>query len=379
MKRSHGQRRRRVIAIGKVLLWALAFLALEELVVGFAVRLPSDPRRPTSSLGNYFNYGRSIEGKLKRSLSASDDGASPVMFAGWINKDCRRQVIARPTATSVISFYGMSFSSHVSVALEQFNPSYQTVRFAGPGAPPNHSYACFLEQDAFRQGGSVDESHVVVLGVLSSSVAGMLSMTGATTGFESPAPFTYPRYRLDGNGQLLAVRPIINSTDEWRRALSNPFEMRAWVDQLAAHDEFFDRWSFTANPGDYSFISRLVHRAYGQGHTRRVQASVFGPSGFIDRPDIGPVLKFMVADFAKRVHAAGKRPVILLIQARGSGRSLSIFLEPTLRAENIDYLNTDAAAASNDPANYLADGHLTPQANGRIARDLAKLIGSQRP
>ena len=57
---------------------------------------------------------------------------------------------------------------------------------------------------------------VQILGVLASSLPRMLSLSGITTSFEAPMPFTFPRYRLGPGGELVAEQPLITSPEELR-------------------------------------------------------------------------------------------------------------------------------------------------------------------
>lgn len=364
----------RAVAIGKVVGWAVLFLLLSELVVSGFVRIPTNTRVAMSGAAAYLDYGRSIEGKLRRNLADSDENAQPVSSAGWIANECRRDIPLPEQGLTAVSFFGMSFSNDIAKALEEGDERYVSVRFAGPGAPPNHSYACFMAQLAHSAAHGGDPSKIVVLGILSSSVDGMLSMTGATTGFESPVPFTYPRYRIARDGTLHETRPIIESTDDWRKALVDRTMMQRFKLQLEANDAFYDPWSFDESLRDRSYLLRLLGRAYGQSRVRRAESLVGGPDAFLDHPDIGPVLSLMIENFSRQVRLVGKRPVVLLIQSRGSGQSLTDLLGKALEANQVSFLSTQQAADSHDPANYLADGHFKPEVNQRIAEELRKLM-----
>src|SRR5260370_19374513 len=81
----HARLRRRVFG---VLSWTLAASILIDVAVGFAFRLPADPRSAGSALQNYFNYGRSIEGKLRRLVGKTPDGDAPIVRAGWLPGEC---------------------------------------------------------------------------------------------------------------------------------------------------------------------------------------------------------------------------------------------------------------------------------------------------
>ncbi|UUX96833.1 hypothetical protein [Aquabacterium sp. J223] len=360
-------------AVLQVVAWTLLFAALIDVAINLAFRVPADPRQKPGTLANYFEYGRSVEAKLRRSLGPDDERAADIAVAGWIDRDCTRAVKGEPGRTT-IAFYGMSFSNQVGDALAELDPSVHTVYFAGPSAPPNHSMGCFHLRQAKAGDAGDDPASVQVLGVLASSVKGLLSMTGATTGFEGPAPFTYPRYRLDDQGRLQATQPLVRSTADWREVMADPQRWGAFKQQLAQHDRFYDPLLFDAGVGDRSAIVRMLRRAWAQHSSRDLADSVLGPDGFSADPEIGPVLQALVLDFAQRSRAAGKRPVVLLLHDGQSGDALHRLLSPVLTAHGVDHVSTHEVAPTSDRANFIGDGHFTPLANLRIAAELRKQL-----
>jgi hypothetical protein len=63
-------------------------LVVIDVAVGLAFRLPADARSEGSSLQNYFNYGRSIEGKLRYLVGRTPEEDAPIIKAGWLLQDC---------------------------------------------------------------------------------------------------------------------------------------------------------------------------------------------------------------------------------------------------------------------------------------------------
>lgn len=373
MRSHHSPTRRRWSAFAKTLAWTFLFVALADGAINFAFRLPPDPKVQPKSLANYFNYGQSIEAKLRYGLGSSDDTASVLSAAGWPDRDCQRAIPA-DAEHKVVSFYGMSFSNDVGRTLQALDPSYKSIFFSGPGASPNHSYHCFLRQLKYSEGSSKDGSEVQVLGLLASSVRGMLSMTGATVGFEAPAPFTYPRYLLGSAGQLQEISPLVNSSKAWRETLGSPDLRQAFMAQLSDNDAFYDPLLFNASWADNSAILRMLRRAYAQRSSRNLSDAVLGPEGYRDRPDIGPVLRAMVLDFAARSRAAGKRPVVLLLHDGHSGDALYRLLSSTLESQGVDYVSTHEIVRTNDPSNFVRDGHFTDAAYQRVAEKLRSVL-----
>lgn len=71
-----------------IVLWTIGALILIDAMVGFAFRLPLDPRRAPSSLQVYFDYGRSIEGKLRHEVGSTPEQDAAIVKAGWLENDC---------------------------------------------------------------------------------------------------------------------------------------------------------------------------------------------------------------------------------------------------------------------------------------------------
>jgi hypothetical protein len=360
-------------AVLQIVAWTFAFVALIDLAVNLAFPLPPDPKQRPGTLANYFDYGRSVEGKLRRTLGPDDAHASDVSVAGWLDRECGRP-IAGESGRTTIAFYGMSFSNDVGDALAKIDPTVRPAFFAGPAAPPSHSLACFRMQQAHSAMAQDDHSSVQVLGILASSVKGLLSMTGATTGFEAPAPFTYPRYRVAADGQLQEKQPLVRSSEDWRRTLADPVRWRAFRQQLAANDAFYDPLLFEQNWYDRSSLLRMMRRGYAQQHTRALANGVLGPDGYSERMETSRLLGAVALDFARRARAAGKRPIVLLLHDGSSGDALFRLLSPLLVAEAVDYVSTHEVAPTGNPANFVGDGHFTPLANRRIADELRKVL-----
>jgi len=365
----------RLKALGLILAWTLLFVVLFDGAINLFFKMPDDPRVRPASLNNYFDYGRSIEGKLQRNLSQNDQTASPITVAGWLGRDCQRPVSA-VQGRRLISFFGMSFSNNVGIELEKIDPSFKSVLFAGPGAPPSHSYRCFRLQQEFVAQGGVDASEIQVLGILASSVKAMLSMTGATTGFESPAPYTYPRYRLDTTSALQETLPLVNSPDDWRRAIGATDLGDRFRAQLGVQDRFFDPLLFNMGWADQSVVFRMLRRAYAQRSSRHIAETVMSPKGYIDQQAIGPVLKTLALHFAKRSKAAGKRPIILLLQDGNSGDALFRLLAPTLQEAGLEFVSSHDVAPTTDSSNFVSDGHFSALANQRVTKKLLDLLGT---
>jgi hypothetical protein len=355
-----------------ILLWTIGALILLDIAVGLTFQPPLGPDRTLSSLQRYFEYGRSIEGKLRREVGSTPEQDAAIVKAGWLS-DCDVGTTGSPGKLT-LDVYGMSFSRQIADEMVSLDSKLAAQNFGGPAAPPNHSYACFVR----RTEANLERAPVQILGILASSVPRIETISGLTTSFEVPEPFTYPRYSLPSDGRLLGYSSSIANQEELRTALANPGKWRDFVDEVATHDAFYAPSVFNADVFDYSVLGRMIRRAWGQRVLRARTAALRPEEGYSGAPDIERVLPTMLIDFAARARTAGERPIIILIEDRGYAGTLSRIAEPTLRARHIDFVRTSAIVAPNDTANFLADGHFTQAANQKIARAVLDALGRAR-
>jgi hypothetical protein len=350
-------------------LWTIGALVLMDVAVDFAFRLPPDPRSEPSALQRYFDYGRSIEGKLRREVGSTPDQDAAIVSAGWLS-DCDIAT-ANPPGKLAFDIYGMSFSDQIANQMVRLDPGLASQSFGGPSASVNHSYACFVRRvDAKRHRASIQ-----ILGILAGTIFRMETISGLTTSFEAPQPFTYPRYSLAPDGQLVGYVPSISSQEDLRGALADPVKWRVFRDELAAHDAFYSRFVFQADVFDHSVLARMIRRAWGQRVSRVRTAALQAAEGYSGAPDIAPVLGAMLVDFANKARAAGERPIVILIENQGYGGTLSPIAAPVLRSNHIDFISTSTIASPTDSSNFVADGHFIPAVTEKIARAILDLLG----
>jgi len=353
--------------------WTLAWLLLLDVATHLAVRHYA-LRHPDATLVRYFEYGRSIEAKLDHSTSLPPAAPDAVILAaGWLDpadwKDLPRQ--PTPGTDRLVAVYGQSFAFNASRAAAQADGHLAVRAIGGPAAPPDHSYAAYLA-DADNAG-----ADTVVFGILASSVPRMGSMTGMDWTFEHPAPFTFPRYRLQ-DGRLVAEAPVFRTQQAFRDAFAR--RDGAWQDfkrQLARNDRGFDPLTFDRTWLDKSEIALLLRRGWA-AHGQDYGAGVYDPvRGFDANSETIRVLRAMLVDLQARTRARGQRLIVLLEQDQGYGDTLFRALGPTLAGAGIETLSTHTLFSANDPRNFQADGHYTEQANELLARGLQRLIRSR--
>lgn len=359
-------------------LWFIGFLVLFDIAVNLLFPYPANPRAKPGKLNLYFDYGRSIEGKIRRQVGATDESTALLALAGWLDSENWSEnhpgqpVRPDPGEELLIATYGMSFSNQVSRAMETINPNITLRLIAGPAAPPNHSFA------AYQLDRGHHEADVVILGVLASSVKGLSAISGMTWGAEVPAAFTFPKYGME-NGELKAIEPKIQSIEQLRVAVKDEEKWQAFVDQMRNHDRFFNSFLFEENWTDYSAIIRMIRRSWGQKHQVGLTNEIHTSAGFNqDLPDI-QVLPVMVQEFAETAQADGKLPIVLLFNDRGYDDHLFEYLQPTLEANSIPFVSTHRIAPATDLKNFKGDGHFTKHANQLIAQEVLEIIEQHFP
>ncbi len=350
----------------------VATLVAIDVAINRLFPYPTDPLNTSpSSLSLYFDYGRSIEGKIRRQMGPTNDTSAPIAQAGWLNAQNLEEqpTVPEPGDDILVASYGMSFSLRVMGEVEKLDPRITLRSMAGPAAPPNFSYSAYQ----FDRG--KHEANVVVLGILASSVKGLDAMTGMTWGAEVPAPYTFPKYKAEA-GQLQAIQPQIQSLEQLRQAMQNPQQWDAFVNQLETNDRFFNSFTFEQNVLDHSALFRLLRRAWAKSYQDNRTAQIHTSDGFNKKWEQTAVLKQMVQDFATTAKQDGIMPVVLLINDRGYDDHLYQLLRPTLERHSIPFVSTHDIAPATDQKNFIADGHFIPEADQKIAAKVLELINT---
>ena len=353
--------------------WIVVFLVVMDIAVNVLFPYPSDPHIIPKQLSLYFNYGRSLEGKLSQMLGPTDESSSAIAVAGWLDPELWKKLnLATQPANKedlLVAIYGMSFSNHVGDAMKEINPKITLRTIAGPAAPPNYSLAAY-KLDRGRH-----QADVVMMGILASSVKGLTTLNGMTWQFEGPAPYTYPKYFLE-NGKLKEIVPTVTSLAQLRAAFQNHQQRDVFQAQLQEHDQFFDSFLFDQNFLDNSALIRLIRRAWAQRHQKEVEKQIHTTHGFTEEPT--QILRAMVTDFALTALKDGKLPIVLLFNDRGYDDHLFRALEPTLKSAAIPYVSTHNISPATNLANFIPDGHFVKSVDREIAKAVFKIIGDRK-
>jgi hypothetical protein len=363
--------------IGEVLTvtgWTLVFLIGLDVAVNLLFPYPTDPRQPPSDqLVSYFDYGRSIEGKIRRLVGPTDETSGPLATAGWIDDDVIAEQPQRAERSDglLVSVYGMSFSSQVATAMAELDSRITPRLFAGPSAPANHSFA-FYQRD---RGGN---ARVVILGILASSVVGLATDNGMTWRFEGPAPFTYPRFRATPAG-LEGRWPTVRTLGQMRAALGDREAWEELVAGIRVDDDVYDPFLFNENALDRSAMVRLGRRAWGQRVVGQARRRLRNSAGFDGDSGEIRALRAILAAFADEVRKDGKLPMVLLLHDPDYRDHLFQAVKLTIEEKSIPSVSTHAICPTTDPRHFVADGHFTPAANRLIARAVLDEIDRHLP
>ena len=242
----------------KVILWMVIWL----LAIDVAINAGFDASRPWSSrvlgLTRYFNYGRSIEGKLADILGPAADRPDPIVHAGWIDPRQWHDLPSKSTGNGDLSVavYGQSFAFDAAKAMQELDGQMTLRLIGGPAAPLSHSFA------AYRADAPTRKVDVVVVGILASSFARSGSISALSWTFESPAPFTFPRFSFH-DGTLTEVDPRFTTEQEFRAAFRDKGEVwRQFKEQLKTYDKGYSALVFNESMFDHSALVRLMRRGW---------------------------------------------------------------------------------------------------------------------
>lgn len=341
-------RARDLVLVAAATIGALAFI---DLGINLLFPMPADPRQPPSKIERYFDYGRSVESKVRYLVRETDELSGPIVKSGWFDEPHAEP--ARPAAKGgrLVAVYGQSMSHRVADAMVRQDPGITVRKRGGPGAPLGHSYELYLRDRGQHR------ADVVVLGVVASGLRALTSLTNMTWGFEAPSPYTYPRWVLE-DGKLKAIQPVLQSSAELRAALKDPARWGRFVDQLRAYDLSYSPLLFEAGPSDLSATLRAAKRGLGQRHQDAV-IERYRPSeaGFVDTDGILSVARAILVQFAAEVRADGAKPIVILFHDRGYGDDLYRAVSQALIDNRVPFLSTHDIAPAGEAASFVADGH----------------------
>ncbi len=354
-----------VFSSGKVVILTCAFLVAADVVVNLLFAMPDDPRIEPNRLQQYFEYGRSIEGKLRYMVRDTDELSGPIVRSGWLSENVDLPVEAEHKDGRLFAVYGQSMSGRVGREIGKQDKSATLRIRGGPGAPLGHTF------ELFRRDLQNHSADVIVLGIVASGLRALPTMTTTGWAFEVPAPYTYPRWSLV-DGQLVSETPRIQSLEQLRTALHSPEQWSDFGQHLAQHDASFSSLLFYSDWTDRSAFLRLAKRGYGQHHQDSISA-LYASNGSQGPESVGRIAREIVKQFAADVRAASAIPVLILFHDKGMGNQLHQLLAEDLERYNIPYISTHKIAPANEPSSFLADGHFRRDLDVEFAHQILEL------
>jgi hypothetical protein len=353
-----------------VFVWIVIGLVTIDVLINTVFAYPSDPKiMNPSQLRMYFDYGRSMEAKLRRITRIEPSQTAPITLAGWYDP-LRVEEFPSAEHKQIVTFYGMSHAVRLGLALGRTSDRFSPRIVGAPGAPTNWSYGAYLRD---RGGG---KSRAVVLSVMSNNLPMITTLSAMTWSTDFAMPYTSDRFFVD-EGRLQVVHPPFTSFDQYVQMLNDPIRWAAARDALAANDSMYNPFIFRSNIFDHSSLFRLVRRAYSQRFMRNERKSVIDTTGFRPESEQVQVARNIVRSFARMARNDGVIPVIFLVNNLGYSDYLYQALKPALDSDKIPYLSSHTIVSPNDPRGYLPDSHFTDATDDKLARALAEIIENQ--
>lgn len=346
---------------------ALLWLAVIDVLVNIAFAFPADVRDTSpGKMALFFDYGRSMEGRLRRMTRPDRDLTAPITLAGWYDPLVVTERPAKPDGR-IISIYGMSHAVRLAEAIQR-GPSRYSVRSIGaPGAAANWAYGAFRRDTGRRKG------DVAVLAIMSSTLPMITAVSPVTWNESFPLPYTADRYELR-NGILQTISPPYDSFSGYVAALNDPAKWAATKAFLSRHDPYYDPLLFDASPLDRSTLVRMARRAWFTARNRDATGSVISAEGFDADSEAVQVANALVGQFAADARKDGLVPVIYIVNNLGFGDQLYQALATRLKADAIPYVSSHDFVDPRDPANYLPDTHFTDANDDKLARAIEEVI-----
>ncbi len=359
--------RRRVWA---TLGWALAFLIALDVAMGSLFTYPQDPRETNpGKLAMFFDYGRSMEGRLRRATRSDPDQSAPITQAGWYDPLVATRRPAKPDGVQV-SIYGMSHAMRLADALQEVSPRLSARSIGAPGATMNWAYGAFL-RDRGR-----DDSKVAVLAVMSSTLPMITSPAPINWNSSFALPYTADRFVIV-DGALRRIPPPYDSFAEYARILEDRTAWNSAMGTFARTDPFYDAFLLRETWLDNSTLVRMLRRAWAQRRDRTLRGTVISAQGYDPDSEAVQVANAIVADFASKARERDLIPVIYLVDSLGYGNQLYSALASTLERDDIPHLATHTVIDPNDAAAYLPDSHFTDANDRRLASALDALVARE--
>jgi hypothetical protein len=353
----------------KSVLWIIFYLAIIDVSVNVIFRFPERPwKTPPSFLQGYFEYGRSVEGKLEKLRTRASAQSSPILGYGWL-RDKKYEALPRKAGENqvLVAVYGMSHTKLLGEAMEKVDRKYVVRDITGPGVPPGWCLAAY-EEDKDQH-----EAKVVIMGIMTENVAYVSATSGATSYFDMSHPYTFPRYYAERD-KLRPVYPPFFTEAGFKEYL---LDRSKWVDYtnwLERNDKYYDPFLFKKSVTDASAVCRVLRRAYSQRLKERLKGHLYNDEGFNAQSEELIALKKILERFALSAREHGRIPIIYIVNNQRRGDHLYRVLRPFLEANRIPFLSTHTICPPDNPRIFLENSHFTPAKDLELAREMIAII-----
>ncbi len=349
----------------KIMAWAVAWLVVIDVAIQSLFPYPIDPKViDPPKIASYFDYGRSVEGKLLRMTNCDKSLTAPISLSGWYEPFTAVQQ-SPVGSVHTVTFYGMSHTVLLSEAFARLNKDFSVRSVGAPGAPPNWSVGAF-DRDKVN-------SEFAVLGIMSATIANLNSASPMLNYFDNPFPYTADRL-VDDGGAIKVIKPPYESFEKYCETISDRQKWDSAIREMSRGDASYSSVMFRRDVFDYSSIARLLRRAYGQQLTKTVRTASLSTSGYREDSEQVLAARRIIKHFAIAARARGIKPVIYVVNNFGYSDHLYRALKVTLDAENIANLNSAAVIAPADARGYLPDSHFTIEGDEKLALALRKIL-----
>jgi hypothetical protein len=352
-------------------LWISAYIIIIDIAINVIFPYPKDPRNISpSAMQHFFEYGRSVEGKLTRMTRKTNDESAPILSAGWLDDSSDKLITKNPNNPNnpVVTIYGMSHAILLAEDMARIDSSLMIRSIGAPGGVPSWSYAAYLFDKEHHH------SDVVILGIMTRGVPLISTTSGATNHFDSISPYTYPRFFLS-NGTLNFVLPPFISLEGYREYFYNSEKWKSYINWLHEYDKYYDPLLFKKSILDSSSIFRMLRRAYAYSMTRKHESKVYTDTrGFDAESDEVKILRSIVVEFSQTARRDNSLPIIYIVNNVFMSDRLFRILEPTLLSHNVLFLSSHDICPPNDPRNYDSTSHFIPSINLDLAKAMIRII-----
>ena len=367
---------RRAGLLGSPAAWIAFYLVLIDAGANLFFAYPRDPRNTSpSKLQQYFEYGRSVEGKLDRMTRRTREESAPIVAAGWLPNPqaARGGPPAVASSLPVVTVYGMSHANLLAEEMARDDDTLTIRSRAAPLATPTWAYTAYLYDK------QTVHSDVAILAVMTETIPLLGATSGGTLYFDGAYPYTWPRYSLV-NGALRSEAPPFLSVQDFRATFFDPARWDGYRHWLEEHDPYYDPVLYRRTALDSSSLLRLLRRSYAIATRARKKASVYDDArGFDASSEEVRILLAIVAEFARSARAEGSEPIVFVVNNLNTGDRAYQMLRPTLARDGIPCLSSHEICPPNEPRYYLPDSHFTPAKNAELARAMLALVHSRVP